>query len=100
MDGDSPRMASFSKTSVGRPGRFRISIHGEVHMRALALASFVALLAGSGAPTPRAPTPDRPTLADLGFLAGCWRGASDGGAVIDEYYTPPSENLILGMSRY
>ena len=33
-------------------------------------------------------------------MAGCWRGGSEGGAVIDEYYTPPSENLILGVSRY
>jgi hypothetical protein len=69
-------------------------------MRTLVPALFVTLLAGSAAPTARAPTPERPTLAELGFMAGCWRGASDGGAVIDEYYTPPTENLILGLSRY
>jgi hypothetical protein len=69
-------------------------------MRPLFPALLVALLAGSAAPSTQTPTPKRPTLADLGFMAGCWRGASDGGAVIDEYYTPPSENLILGMSRY
>ena len=40
------------------------------------------------------------TLADLGFMTGCWRGASGAGTVIDEYYTPPSDNLMLGVSRY
>lgn len=69
-------------------------------MRAPALALSVALLAGSAAPTSPVPSPPRPTLADLGFMTGCWRGGSAGGAVIDEYYTPPSENLILGLSRY
>jgi hypothetical protein len=68
-------------------------------MRPLLPALLVALLAGSEASAPPAPT-SRPSLADLGFMAGCWRGASGGGAVIDEYYTPPSENLILGVSRY
>ncbi len=69
-------------------------------MRALLPALLVALLAGSAAPTPRSQALLRPTLADLGFMAGCWRGASEGGAMIDEYYTPPSQNLILGVSRY
>ena len=69
-------------------------------MRVLLSALLVALLAGSAAPMHPAPASLRPTLADLGFMAGCWRGASEGGAVIDEYYTPPSENLILGVSRY
>ena len=69
-------------------------------MRLLLPALLVALLAGSATPTNWAPSPRRPTLADLGFMAGCWRGAAEGGTVIDEYYTPPSENLILGVSRY
>lgn len=67
-------------------------------MRVFLSSLLVSALAGSAAPTP--PTPARPSLADLGFMAGCWRGASEGGTVIDEYYTPPSENLILGMSRF
>lgn len=69
-------------------------------MRALLPALLVVLLAASAAPTPRSQALPRPTLADLGFMAGCWRGASEGGAVIDEYYTPPSANLMLGVSRY
>ena len=66
-------------------------------MRALSAALLVVLMAGSEPP----PAPaTRPSLADLVFMAGCWRGASEGGAVIDEYYTPPSKNLMLGVSRY
>ncbi len=44
-----------------------------------------------------------PTLADLGFLSGCWEGPfnSRGRAgVIEEHYTAPSQNLILGTTRY
>ena len=40
------------------------------------------------------------TTADLAFMAGCWRGPSGGGAAIEEYYTAPAENLMLGVSRY
>jgi hypothetical protein len=69
-------------------------------MRTLVPALLAALLAGSAAPTTRSPAPPPPRLADLGFMAGCWRGAAEGGTVIDEYYTPPSENLILGVARY
>ncbi len=69
-------------------------------MRALLPVLLAALLGSSWVSVPRTPSPSRPSLADLGFMAGCWRGASEGGAVIDEYYTPPSENLILGVSRY
>ncbi len=69
-------------------------------MRALPPVLFAALLAGFWGSAPGTPTPAGPSLADLGFMAGCWRGASEGGAVIDEYYTPPSKNLMLGVSRY
>ena len=68
-------------------------------MRAMLSALLAALVAGPALPSPTA-GPGRPSLADLDFMAGCWRGASDGGAVIDEYYTPPSANLMLGVSRY
>ena len=68
-------------------------------MRAMLSARFAALVAGPALPSPTA-GPGRPSLADLDFMAGCWRGASNGGTVIDEYYTPPSANLMLGVSRY
>lgn len=69
-------------------------------MRAVLPVLCAAVIAGPTALTPPIGTPERPSLADLGFMSGCWRGASAGGAVIDEYYTPPSANMMLGVSRY
>jgi hypothetical protein len=69
-------------------------------MRALALVLLLAAAGGHTALSPAAPTRGHPKLADLGFMAGCWRGASDGGGTIEEYYTAPAENLMLGLSRY
>lgn len=40
-------------------------------------------------------------LGDLAFLAGCWSGSlGDESGVMEEFYTVPSENLILGTTRY
>ena len=69
-------------------------------MRAMVPALLVVVLAGSSPQETPAPDPSRPSLTDLRFMTGCWRGASEAGAVIEEYYTPPSDNLILGVSRY
>jgi hypothetical protein len=65
---------------------------------ALAATVLLPLLVGvsTRAPSPAAP----PTLADLAFMAGCWRGPSGDGVTIEEYYTAPTDNLILGVSRY
>lgn len=41
-----------------------------------------------------------PALSDLGYMAGCWRGTFGGGGVIEEFYTEPSANLMLGTTRY
>lgn len=40
------------------------------------------------------------TLSDLAFMAGCWEGQAGGGTVIEEHYTTPSSNLMLGTTRY
>ena len=40
------------------------------------------------------------TLSDLAFMAGCWRGDFANGAALEEFYTQPSDNLILGLSRF
>lgn len=41
------------------------------------------------------------TLTDLAFMTGCWRSDPDAhGTVLEEHYTAPADNLILGMSRY
>ena len=58
----------------------------------------VALLAPVAALADRPGSPG--PLDALAFMAGCWRGAAGGGRVIEEHYTPPSANLILGMTRY
>jgi Domain of unknown function (DUF6265) len=68
-------------------------------MRPLLPALLLVSLAGAE-PAPDRATESHSRLGDLAFMAGCWRGASGGGATIDEYYTPPSENLMLGVSRY
>src|SRR5690606_18379892 len=39
-------------------------------------------------------------LEDLSFMSGCWRAAVEDGAVLEEFYTAPAPNLILGTSRY
>lgn len=65
---------------------------------ALAATILLPLLLGVRTPAPSHATP--PTLADLAFMAGCWRGPSGDGTTIEEYYTSPSDNLMLGVSRY
>jgi len=69
-------------------------------MRALLPALAAVLLSVTGVLALQSSEALRPTLKELGFMAGCWRGASANGAVIDEYYTPPSDNVMLGVSRY
>jgi hypothetical protein len=41
-----------------------------------------------------------PPLSMLEFMSGCWRGAAGKGATIEEYYTRPSANVMLGVTRY
>lgn len=40
------------------------------------------------------------TLDDLAFLSGCWEGPLSRGGVIEEFYSAPSGNLIVGTTRY
>lgn len=44
-------------------------------------------------------TPAGSTLAELAFMAGCWRGEFADGGALEEVYTAPSSNL-LGLSRH
>jgi opacity protein-like surface antigen len=59
----------------------------------------VLTLASLALPAAAAAQAAGPTLADLAFMSGCWRGDFAEGT-LEEYYTTPSENLILGTSRY
>jgi hypothetical protein len=36
----------------------------------------------------------------LAFMAGCWRGEFRGGSALEEFYSSPSANLIVGVSRF
>lgn len=40
-----------------------------------------------------------PSLQSVAFMAGCWRGAIPNG-YMEEYYSTPTANLILGTTRY
>lgn len=40
------------------------------------------------------------TLEDLAFLSGCWEGPLSRGGVIEEYYSAPTDNQIVGTTRY
>ena len=64
---------------------------------AVALAAAASLTLVSGASTQGGP---RATLDDLAFMAGCWRGDLGNGAALEEFYSSPSANLIVGTSRY
>lgn len=39
-------------------------------------------------------------LDALAFMAGCWRGEFGEGAALEEYYSTPTPNLIVGVSRF
>jgi hypothetical protein len=43
---------------------------------------------------------ESPTIADLAFMSGCWEGRFGDGGTIEEHYTTPSENVMLGTTRY
>jgi hypothetical protein len=63
----------------------------------------VVLIAGALLLVPdrvHAQSDDRPNLGGLAFMAGCWSGEFSGGGTLEEFYTRPSSNLILGASRF
>lgn len=39
-------------------------------------------------------------MSRLRFMAGCWEGTRPDGTVIEEIWTAPSDNLMLGLTRY
>ena len=39
-------------------------------------------------------------LNAIAFMSGCWRGDFGGGAALEEYYSAPASNLMLGTSRF
>jgi hypothetical protein len=51
------------------------------------------------AQTPASPAPDKATLADVAFIAGRGTG-SLGGGVIEELWSAPAGDSMMGMFRY
>jgi DNA-binding transcriptional LysR family regulator len=41
-----------------------------------------------------------PSLQTLRFMTGCWRGPAGSNTTLEEFYTAPAANLMLGVSRY
>jgi hypothetical protein len=39
-------------------------------------------------------------LSELSFMSGCWEGPLSRGGTIEEFYSAPTENLIVGTTRY
>lgn len=75
---------------------------------AIALAAFVAFVALVAPPTPAANAADAASpvaqdtavgVADLGWLAGTWRGPTPAGRTIETTYTPPDGGVVLGTSK-
>jgi hypothetical protein len=66
--------------------------------RRVALTALLSTLAAGGLAALK--WPPATSLEPFGFMAGCWRGPISGGGVIEEYYTAPSANVVLGVTRY
>lgn len=64
-------------------------------MRIAAVASVVGTLLAAGAVNGRAA---EPSIADLSWIAGCWRQEVSG-RIVDEVWMTPAGDAILGMSR-
>ena len=81
-------------------------------MWALSIAAVIALTGGVAGAAITAPGGLRPAqepaqgrvqaapLAPLAFMSGCWRGSLGGGGTIEEHYSTPTSNLIIGMTRF
>jgi hypothetical protein len=39
-------------------------------------------------------------LGKLSFMAGCWQGTLPDGTLVEEWWMPPSDNAMLGLTRY
>ena len=63
------------------------------------LMAVLATGAAAGVHSGPVPAP-APPLSAIAFMTGCWTGPSSNGATIEERYSEPSDNLMIGMSRY
>ena len=67
------------------------------------LCALVILAAAGPAESPTAERQATPLNA-LSFMSGCWRGSFGGGqagpGTIEEYYSTPTSNMIIGVTRF
>lgn len=68
--------------------------------RAVVILAAAAVLSAGPVVAQDAPQGPQATLQDLAFMAGCWRGEFGNGGVLEEFYSGPSDNLIVGTSRF
>ncbi len=66
----------------------------------IVIAASTAKLLSGVAPAPSVAGHEPAAMSALRFMSGCWQGPSRGGAMIEEYYTSPSSNIMLGTTRY
>jgi len=57
-------------------------------------------LAGALVTAPLAAQDTASGMLGLRFMTGCWQGRTASGTIIEEHYTTPSQNLMLGTTRY
>ena len=62
-------------------------------MRLLTAAALVGLLVGRADQTPK------PVLADLSWMAGSWTGVDRRGVEMEEHWTAPKGNSMVGIHR-
>ncbi len=79
---------------------FSRSMFVTVVVLVIAPSTVACAQATQAAPAPSPQSAARSQLSDLGFMAGCWRGLTRSGTTIEEFYTTPSSNLIVGTTRY
>ena len=93
-------MMTEGQISCRRPGaRIQRILHEEPMNRFARTILVAAVVLSAPAPL-AAQSSAAPTLDDLAFMAGCWRGEFANGAALEEVYTAPSANMILGLSRF
>lgn len=63
-------------------------------MKLLAAIAVIAALLG-----PRATQGSRPTLGDLAWMAGSWSGTDRRGVEMEEHWTAPKGNSMIGVHR-
>lgn len=68
--------------------------------RMRSLRSSLVVVALLAAASPSAAQTSAASLADLSFMSGCWRGSFGDGGTIEEHYSLPSTNMMIGMTRY